>query len=1409
MKKFPIRFGAALAAAVLILTQALPAVGAADTLPPEETLSLSEPSPAAAASKCSCVTPCAEGSANGDCDVCAGDYTLRAKAGEKNGDPKANPETVPECICTSHCLDDFFASLQQCDVCMDDLTACKISPEPPKCICTLHCEDDIFASLQGCDVCLNDLTACKISPEPPLECICTLHCLDDVFASLQGCDVCMNDLTACTIKPDPPLDDCICKTGCTETSKNTDCPVCSEKYTLCQGCICPQFDDVLCTDALLFPLCPACVKDRVNCLGKKLPVCKCLIACGDLIDPDCTFCLINPGLCAKLPALSSVLQKKINAAASGAEIQITSAVEADQTVAVDKAVTLCVPSGGDNRGVAVSRTPELLDGPLFLVKSGSTLTLKDMTLDGSDLMSAHAPLVIVEAGGKLILSGNTVLANNENKDGNGGAVLSHGSVVMGANSLIESCEAGGGAGIFLTDGGSLAMEGSARISGNHATGTAGGVACAQGAQVRLSGGVQIQRNTAGGIDSNLVLGANPAVIESALTGSARIGVTTGGERAVAKRETGAVTNSDIAAFFSDEGLYITASGGIVTTVKSLQTVSGTVLMNGNPVQNAEVTIRDRDSGIVLSRTRTDNRGTYRIFQTQGNAPLRLTASAELGGKRYAAILDTKESARAFEPLSLRAGRLTSGKATGTSAVDAAVTAKDSAGKTVAADTADGGGLFDLILPEGGMYGLAAVNSGASGSGYADLSANEVPALEIAMANGSFATGKVLDNGKPASGVFVTLTPASRDLAAAPATAVTNALGEYEVGGVQPGAYTVTAHTSTGRTASGVTVNVAEGRVTPDVALGESLTVRGWAEYFKAMLYDEPPTGIRLEFHTPGGLKAGEAAVSEADGAFEVNLFPGDFYITAVYIPAPSCKLQSETPVMHVRADGTFSLDMPASDYDTPAFMPGRYDPSLPYIMINHPSAEFSGIWLDIQDLPQPDDPGLDLAPESELVKRIIRVNQFYKRCSPIEQDMLPRMLEEQLNGLLKLTADKYKVRVTTSNQAPSILSGIASNLGEGEQVSETAQHIAADVGAAAGLSGQEAEIDLKLTAQPPSADGINAIEKALTSGDIVDYFDLNLSASYQSGGIQGTRPVTEAGESIEISVSLADFSESEGEYSVIRRHGDEVTVLDARYEGGKIIFETDRFSTYAIAYALPGKGVVIETAPPDSSGGTGGQSEKNSSGSGAVSVPSSPIIGSGGQYQFWLDTRDQLKKAAAGTSVTVDAKDYTMMPSTVLQAVAGKDITLIIELSDGSSITLNGKKIKLQKGILYYSFEELRKLMEQDEKESGQAAEDVQTAEAVQAAVHPAAAGSASSFRPNTLTSPVRPAQPDPQGVEDASTVALTNTGTRKEIHDSASSPPAAEQPRGMFWPLAGLAAALTGYCAYRVRRKRHEERKG
>lgn len=1407
MKKFPKRFAAALAAVLLILTQALPAMGAADTSPPEQTLSHSEQSPAAPAPECSCTTPCAEGSVNGDCDVCAGDIALCAKAGEKkDGDEKI-------CACVTPCADQASAN-GDCDVCAGAFTLCakageknsdsKANPETvPECICTSHCLDDLSASSQHCDVCLNDLTACKISPEPPLECICTLHCLDDVFASVQHCDICLNDLTACKVKPEPPLDDCICKTGCTETSKNTDCPVCSDNHMRCQGCICPQFDDFLCTDALLFPFCPACVKDRGNCLGKTLPVCKCLTACGDWIDPNCTFCLMNPSLCAKLPILSSVLQEKINAAASGAEIQITSAVEADQTIAVDKAVTLCVPSGGDNRGVAVSRTPELLDGPLFLVKSGSTLTLKDMTLDGSDLMSAHAPLVIVEAGGKLILSGNTVLANNENKDGNGGAVLSHGSVVMGGNSLIESCEAGSGAGVFLTDGGSLAMEGSARISGNYATGSAGGVACAQGAQVKLSSGVQIQRNTAGGVDSNLVLGANPAVIESTLTGSARIGVTTGGERAVAKRQTGAVTNSDIAAFFSDEGLYITASGGMVTTVKSLQTVSGTVLMNGKPVQNADVTIRDRDSGTVLSRTRTDNRGTYSVFQTQGNAPLRLTASVELAGKRYAAILDTKESARAFEPLSLRAGRLTSGKATGTSAVAAAVTAKDAAGKTVAADTVDGGGLFDLILPEGGVFGLTAVNGEASGSGYADLSANVVSPLEIAMANGSFATGKVLDNGKPAPGVFVTLMPASRDLSAAPATAVTNALGEYEVGGVQPGAYTVTAHTSGGRTASGVTVNVAEGRVTPDVSLGESLTVRGWAEYFKAMLYDEPPTGIRLEFHTPGGLKAGEAAVSEADGAFEVNLFPGDFYITAVYIPDPSCKLQSETPVMHVRADGTFSLDMPASDYDTPAFMPGRDDPSDPYIMINHPSAEFSGIWSDIKKLPQPDDPNLDLAPEGELVKRIIRVNQFYKRCSPIEQDMLPKMLEEQLNRLLKLTADKYKVRVTTSNKAPSILSGIASSLGEGEQVSETAARIAADVGTAAGLSGQEAEIDLKLTAQPPSADGINAIEKVLSSGDIVDYFDMNLSASYQGGGIQGTRPVTEAGEAIEVSVSLADFSESEGEYSVIRRHGDEVTVLDARYEGGKIIFETDRFSTYAIAYALPGKGVVIETAPPDSStssGGAGGQSGNNSSGS--VSVPSSPIIGSGGQYQFWLDTRDQIKKAAAGESVTVDAKDYTMMPATVLQAVAGKDITLIIKLSDGSTIALNGKKIQLQKGILYYSFEELMKLAEETEQESGQAAE------AVQAVVRPTAASGSASSRPNTLTSPVRSAQPDPRGVEDVSTVALTNAEAPGEIRDSASSPPAAERERGMLLPLAALAAALAGYCAYRVRRKRHEERK-
>lgn len=81
--------------------------------------------------------------------------------------------------------------------------------------------------------------------------------------------------------------------------------------------------------------------------------------------------------------------------------------------------------------------------------------------------------------------------------------------------------------------------------------------------------------------------------------------------------------------------------------------------------------------------------------------------------------------------------------------------------------------------------------------------------------------------------------------------------------------------------------------------------------------------------------------------------------------------------------------------------------------------------------------------------------------------------------------------------------------------------------------------------------------------------------------------------------------------------------------------------------------------------------------------------------EFWDDVVDTLEDTRSGRTVMVDAGDYGSVPTRVLNAIKGRDVTLKIENDDTKTIVLNGQKLpKYSSSKTSYTMSELYKAVQ-------------------------------------------------------------------------------------------------------------------
>jgi hypothetical protein len=157
----------------------------------------------------------------------------------------------------------------------------------------------------------------------------------------------------------------------------------------------------------------------------------------------------------------------------------------------------------DGKGRTVRLTSG--SGSLIAVRSGVTLTLRNITFAGKD--NNGAPLLRVQNGGTLILEDGAVITGNTNisTDGGGIAVTTGGRLVMNGGAIRGNKAVNGGGLYTAGTGSAIAMSGGT-ISGNSAIGDANGAATGDGG----GGGVFIDGGRRFEMSGNAVISGNNA-----------------------------------------------------------------------------------------------------------------------------------------------------------------------------------------------------------------------------------------------------------------------------------------------------------------------------------------------------------------------------------------------------------------------------------------------------------------------------------------------------------------------------------------------------------------------------------------------------------------------------------------------------------------------------------------------------------------------------------------------------------------------------------------------------------------------------------------------------------------------------------------------------------------------------------
>ncbi len=337
------------------------------------------------------------------------------------------------------------------------------------------------------------------------------------------------------------------------------------------------------------------------------------------------------------------LQREIYTAVDGGTVYVPDGYKIDSCVYVmnqdgsPKAVTLTQQTAGSGQDTIVRGATNTSD--LLLVTQGSTLTLKDIIIDGGgDSVPGISGVLVYVEGDELVMEEGSVLKNNIISlynggcgvyVGPGGAFTMNGGEIKGnTTNVSDAC----GGGVFMSTGTTFTMNGG-EISGNTATGNGNDVYIADNTStLNLSGGAKIgglynNGNTAENITVTGALtgGDGSMVIEGLTDTGAGAFVAKGSNYTLTQSDRGAfaylpqddkvialdsANNKLVLKFDLQKAIYNAQDGGTVYVPDGYKIDSGVNVMNqgGSPkaVTLTQQTAGSTASTIVRGETFADN-----------------------------------------------------------------------------------------------------------------------------------------------------------------------------------------------------------------------------------------------------------------------------------------------------------------------------------------------------------------------------------------------------------------------------------------------------------------------------------------------------------------------------------------------------------------------------------------------------------------------------------------------------------------------------------------------------------------------------------------------------------------------------------------------------------------------------------
>lgn len=1078
------------------------------------------------------------------------------------------------------------------------------------------------------------------------------------------CDVCKSKPDVCEYHAPA----CICKESnwnCNgNNGKNPDCEACKLYSTYCEWeppvCTCAE-DDFICNENHVNENCPVCMENWGKCKYQ----CLCMLFRDEVCTKEnheetCEVCKRRPERCYVTLSTAKQINEQLNKL-PGRPVYFLSEqiVPLEETLEITSNITFEITPIMDMGGKAfLQRDMTMLDKPLFVVKSGATLTLDRIELSGeSNYTTASAPLIMVEQGGRLILRGGSTVYKNENQAGQGGGIYcSGGTVIMEDTSSVYDNEAATGAGIYLDENSSLILSGDAAVTSNKASTLGGGIYAAKGAKIQLAERAQIYGNKAAGDLDNLYLSKNAEKInlDGGLKDGAKISLTMEENGKFATKNT-KIKNEDIRAFKSDKDFYISA-GDKFLELREEQGVkmTGKVTLDGLAVQNALVILVDKKNGEEIGRSYTDKDGVYRMTEQIEETECRALVSVTIEEQSYAACKDFNilpDKSKSINPdIELQKGYCISGKISGENVAEVQITAWTENGSKIKS-TKSYGGRYDMLVNEDTFSIMAeGTKEGISYSAgwYADKTVREgILTADMKMREGKIATGYLKDaEGNPLQGAAVTFYASpgksKAKLSSIPSaeepieTAVTDVKGFYRIPStvfktakiyqavifdnkMQKAAceYVLTGFKEDGWQPEQVYNLITENYIS---VAEETLSLEGVVKGVPYVLGFEGdkilanyylPEDIKLVLLQKNGVKAAEAKIDNETGKFELKgILPGDYIASLVSVNNPEIAICMERAAFQIDENGTVEIDDESEIIGINKDAKGlELNVKGTWKFQNcHQQAE-----RNIKEYTTENEEWIN---DPEHFWYVSSVNQYLtKELNLFERQMFPKELRDKVNAWLDYLASKYKVKVKVKNEKQDLLQSIDTSLGLGDKTTDSAKRIVA-----VALEGQdkkqdidkEEDVNLILSTKEAANYGKQAINEAMSGGEILGYFDMDLQADYKLKNKQDkTTQITETAEAIEISVGLEqDLLEKDGEYVVLRSHESDdkmrVDRLPAVFKDGKLTFETDSFSTYAIAYAKPGKGIIVKPSekpepPKDDDDEDDGSSDNDNPGGGGSS----------------------------------------------------------------------------------------------------------------------------------------------------------------------------------------------------------------